>query len=87
MSAATVVYLLCLLTSSVCGFLLIRRYLQHRTRLLLWCAACFVLLAINNLMIVLDLIVFPTVDLTVPRSLASLVGVSSLLYGFIWELD
>ena len=87
MSAAAVVYLLCLLTSSACGFLLIRRYLHHRTRFLLWCAACFVLLAINNLLIVFDLVVFPTVDLSLPRSLASLAGVSSLLYGFIWELD
>ena len=81
------VYLMCLLTSAVCAFLLVRSYGRNKTPLLLWSAACFVFLAVNNLAVVLDTLVFPAVDLTIIRMLASLAGVSTLLYGFIWEVD
>ena len=40
------VYLLCLLTSGICASLLVRSYRQTGTRLLLYSAACFVLLAL-----------------------------------------
>ncbi len=53
--------------------------------MLLWTAACFVLLAVDNLLVVLDLIVLPNVDLSLPRLLATLLAVSTLLVGFIWE--
>lgn len=84
---ATIVYLLCLLASAACAWLLVRSYLRNRTKLLLWSAACFVLLALNNLFVVADILVFPTADLTLFRSLSSLAGVSMLLYGFVAELD
>jgi hypothetical protein len=49
---------------------------------------CFLLLAANNLLLVLDLVVFPTtVDLSVPRGLLSLAAVTVLLYGFIWDAE
>jgi len=81
------VYLLCLLTSAVCAWLLARRYARSQTRLLLWAALCFGLLALNNLLVVLDLLVITSVDLSLARLFASLVGILILLYGFIWELD
>jgi hypothetical protein len=57
-------------------------------RLLLWAAACFVLLAVNNLLVVIDLVLTgAAVDLTLIRQLFSLAAVLVLLYGFIWELD
>lgn len=87
MFAATV-YLLCLLASAICAFLLVRSYVRQRTPLLLWSAACFVFLALNNLLVVVDLLILPTaVDLTPLRALASLIGVGALLYGFICEID
>jgi Na+-translocating ferredoxin:NAD+ oxidoreductase RnfA subunit len=82
-----VIYGLCLLTSGFCAFLLVRSYLESRARLLLWSALCFVLLAANNLLIVIDLLVLPTVDLLPLRNLASLAAVSVLLFGFIWEVE
>jgi hypothetical protein len=85
--AATTVYLLCLLTSAACAWLLVRSYLKSRTKLLLWSAACFVMLALNNLFVVADVVLFPVVDLTLLRSLSALAGVGLLLYGFISELD
>jgi hypothetical protein len=85
---ASTVYLLCLLASAVCGWLLVRSYLRTRTRLLLWSAACFVLLALNNLLLVIDLLILPSViDLLILRNLTSLAAIATLLYGFIWELD
>jgi hypothetical protein len=84
---AATVYLLCLATSIACGFLLVRSYVQNRTRLLLWTAACFVLLAFNNLFLVIDTIVIPQSDLTFPRSLSALAAAAILIYGFIWEVD
>jgi hypothetical protein len=82
------VYLLCLGTSVVCLILLARSYARTRTRLLLWSAICFVALSLNNLLLFIDVIVLPTqVDLVPLRQITSLVAVSVLLYGFIWESD
>ena len=82
-----VVYILCFLTSSACAWLLGRSYLRSRARLLLWSGACFVLLACNNLLLVLDLLVFPDVNLRIGRLLLALSAVSVLIFGFIWDLE
>lgn len=91
MRAATLpalVYALCFVTSVVCGWLLVRSFRRNRSRLLLWSAACFVLLAINNLLVMLDLVFLPpSIDLSWFRLAASLAAVSTLLFGFVWELD
>lgn len=84
---AAAVYILCLLTSSACGWLLIRGYRRNRTRLLLWCAGCFALLALNNLLVVVDLILLPSVDLTMARSVTLLSAACVILLGFIFEVD
>jgi len=85
---ATAVYILCFLTSAVCGWLLVRSYLRTRTALLLWTAICFVLLAVNNFLVVVDLVFLPeAIDLRPMRFAATLVALATLLYGFIWELD
>lgn len=80
-----ILYMLCFLTSLCCCVLLIRSYRRTRSKVLLWTAACFVLLALDNLLVVLDLIVLPNVDLAIPRLLATLLAVSTLLIGFIRE--
>lgn len=84
--AATFVYLLCFATSSACAFLLGRSYRQSRARLLLWSSLCFAFLAFNNLLLVIDLVVLPGIDLRLERLLTSLAGVTILLFGFIWDL-
>jgi hypothetical protein len=84
---APAVYLLCLLTSATCATLLIRGYYRHRTSLLLWSGLCFGLLAVNNLLVVLDILLLPEIDLSLARNFCSLAAVGTLLYGFIWELD
>jgi hypothetical protein len=83
---AALVYLLCFATSSACAYLLGRGYGQSRTRLLLWSSLCFVFLALNNLLLVIDLLVLGEVDLRIERLLLALAGVGILLFGFIWDL-
>ena len=85
--APTAVYILCLITSVVCAGLLLRAYARSRTRLLLWTALSFVCLAINNLFLVGDKVVFPSVDLLPLRQLAAVAAIGVLLYGFIWEAE
>jgi hypothetical protein len=82
------VYLLCLLTSAVCALLLIRAYRKTRTTLLLWTAACFSLLALNNVLLVADtLLLQGAQDLLLLRHLTALAAVGVLLFGFIRETE
>lgn len=83
----TLVYLLCFLTSSTCALLLGRSYARTRSRLLLWSAICFCLLALANLLVVFDMLVFVESDLRPPRLWLSLAAVLVLLFGFIWDQD
>ena len=81
------VYGLCLLTRALCAALLVRSWLRSRQPLLLWSAVCFSLLAVNNLLVVLDMVVLAEVNLALARQLTSLSAVGVLIYGFIWEVD
>jgi hypothetical protein len=55
-------------------------------RLLLWSSICFLLLAGNNLVLVLDLVIWPhDVDLRLIRQGLALAAAASLIWGFIWE--
>jgi hypothetical protein len=81
-------YLLAALTSVSCMLLLFRGYASTGARLLLWSALCFVGLSINNVLLFVDLVVFPTqMDLRLYRLLAALAGLLFLLYAFIWEAE
>jgi hypothetical protein len=81
------VYALCAITSILCAVLLWRGYVRHRSRLLFFSSLCFGGLALNNLFLLVDLYVFPEIDLFVPRTLVALAAVMVLLYGLIWETD
>lgn len=83
----TAVYLLCFLTSSGCAYLLARSYRRSGATLLLWSALCFLFLAGNNLLVVIDLVILPNVDFRLPRLILSLGAVSVLLFGCIWDLE
>ena len=81
------VYLLCFVTSSACALLLARSYRRTPARLLLWSAFCFGLLAVNNLVVVVDLLLLPNWDFRLARLLLSLGAVGVLLFGFIWDRE
>ena len=85
---SSILCLLALITSLACMLLLFRAYAASGMRLLLWSALCFVALSVNNVLLFVDLVIFPTeVDLRPWRLAAALVGLLFLLYGFIWEAE
>lgn len=70
-----------------CGILLMRGYVRGKQRLLLWSSLCFLGLALSNLLIFLDLVIFPNVDLYRTRLVTAAISTLLLLYGLIWEGD
>ena len=82
----TTVYLLCLATSAGCAALLIRAYLRSRSSLLFWTALGFVFLALNNLLVFADMVLFAEIDLWIYRQCAALIAIGVMLYGFIREI-
>lgn len=82
---AEAIYLLCTLTSLLCGFLLTRAYLRSRVPLLAWSAVCFYGFCLNNALVFLDLVVFSNYDLSPIRVLPAAAGVALLCYGLIRE--
>jgi hypothetical protein len=83
----TAVYSLCFLTSALCAVLLGRSYFRSRMRLLLWSALCFAFLALNNFVVVLDMLVYPDLDLRLLRHGLASAGVLTLLYGFVMDQE
>jgi hypothetical protein len=82
---ATLVYALCALTSVLCAVLLLRGYWDSRARLLLWAGLCFVGLALNNVLLFVDLGLMPGIDLVTWRAMPALVGLVLLIYGLVWD--
>ena len=80
-------YVLAVLSSGACALLLFRGYVRRRIRLLMWSGICFVGLTINNVALFVDLVVFPDLDLRLARLIPALIGMTLLLYGFIWDSD
>lgn len=87
MDVGLVVYVLCALTSLTCAVLLLRGYARTRQRLLLWSGLCFCGLGLNNVLLVVDTRFVPETDLSLARTLPALIGVSLLLYGFVFDTD
>ena len=82
---AEFVYILCTLTSAICAGMLLRAYRASKTALLFWSSICFIGLALNNALLIVDLYVVPDTDLFLLRAGFALAGVSALLYGLIFE--
>lgn len=82
---ASAVYILGFLVTLTCGVLLSRAYAVGRKRLLLWSAICFFGLAVSNLLVFCDLVLFPQLDLYLARLITAAVAMVILLYGLIWE--
>lgn len=81
----TAVYSLCFLTSSACAYLLGRSFVRTGARLLLWSALCFLFLALNNLVVVIDLLIIPSMSFALLRVTLSVIAICLLLFGLIWR--
>ena len=84
---AGVIYGSCALTALLCAGLLLRAYQCSRYRLLLWSGLCFVGLTLNNLLVVLEKVLLPIIDLSTPRLVVALLAMLVLLYGLIWDAE
>lgn len=85
MILGAIIYGLCTATATCCAGLLARAFVASRARLLLWGSICFSLLAINNLVLVLDLMLLSSINLFIVRNLSALLAVSAMLYGLVCD--
>jgi len=84
---AAIIYSLCALTALMCAWMLLSTYARSRYRLLLWGGICFVGLTINNVMVIMDKLIVPNIDLSTWRLVAALAAVLVFLYGLIWDAE
>ena len=81
------VYALCMLTALMCAVLLVQAYWKTGYRLLLWVGMFFCVATANNLLLIVDKLVVPHMDLTVYRYSIAVLGLSLLLPGLIFEKE
>lgn len=79
------VQILCALTSLACAVLLLRGYRRSAARLLLWSGLCFACFFLNNVLLIVDLRFAAEHDLSVVRTIPSLLGIALLIYGLVWD--
>lgn len=84
---ASVVYGLCALTAVLCAWLLLQAYRDGGYRLLLWAGLCFAGLAVNNVLLVLDKVIWTTGDLSLARSSVALLAMGVLIYGLVVDAE
>lgn len=82
---AETVYVLSALTSVACGVLLWRGWRRTATPLLWWSAWCFLFLALNSILVVVDLVLVLHRDLALIRALAAFVGLAILAVALVGE--
>ena len=80
-------YSVAILTSLGCTVLLARGYRERKYSLLLWSAICFGFLTLNNVLLFVDMLLVPDIDLRLWRLVAALTGVLSMLYAFVWDSE
>ncbi|HMJ92356.1 MAG TPA: DUF5985 family protein [Candidatus Acidoferrum sp.] len=76
---AETVYLLCAATSLLCFVLLLRAFRRSRSPLLLWSSLAFFCFTASNVLLFVDMILFPHIDLMLMRTTVNLIGVALLL--------
>lgn len=82
---AELVYALCAITSALCALLLIRSFRRQRLTLLLWTGVGFAGLAIASLVLFVDLVLVPEVDLSALRALITAVSMGACVIGLVWS--
>lgn len=82
---AEAVYVLCAITSLVCAVLLYQGYRDSRSRLLFWSSLCFAGLALNNALLLVDLVIGPSIDLRLPRTGLAVGALLMMIHGLVGE--
>lgn len=80
------VYILCAITSLGSAGLLLRGAISRGGGgLMFWSSLCFFAMAINNVLLYLNYIILPDIDLLLASRLATVVGIVLLNIGLIWH--
>lgn len=83
-----IIYFLCALTSLACFALLWRGWRRTGAALLLWSALCFAIIAVANVLLVVDkLVLGENIDLTPVRLVITLGALLLLIFGLVWGDD
>ena len=82
-----IVYALCAVTAAACALLLLRAHGRSGTRLLFWGGLCFAGLALNNVLVFVDLVLVPQMNLLALRNVAALGSMAVLVYGLVWDTE
>ena len=85
MGLAHLVYILCALTSLGCTVLLFGRYQRTRVNLLFWSSLAFLAFTVTNVLLFIDLVVVPGLDLALWRNGFTLGGIVVLLHALIHD--
>ena len=81
----SLIYALGALTTVLCAVLLLLRHARVKQRLLFFSGLCFAGLALANILIFVDLVIVPDIDLFRWRLGTGIIAMALLLYGLIWE--
>jgi hypothetical protein len=79
------VYLLCAITSCLCSILLWRGYRRSGVSMLFWSALCFFGLTVDNILLYVDVVIIPEIDIAIWRRIPGLLALMALLYGLVWD--
>jgi hypothetical protein len=82
---AELIYASCALASLFCAGLLVQNYRRTRLRLALYSCLAFGGLALNNVLLFIDLVVVRNIDLSIVRSASALVALAVLVLGLVLE--
>jgi len=82
---AGLVYALCAVTALSCAVLLLRGFSRSGARLLLWGSLCFAALTVNNVLVFVDLMLVPEMNLFTWSNTAAVAGMGVLVWGLIWD--
>ena len=84
---ASVMYGLCALTALTCAILLLRAYRAAQSPILWWSGLCFLGLMVSNVILVIDKLIVPTIDLLPLRLTVTLISLALLLYGLVYKSE
>ena len=83
---AAVVYLLCALTSLLCAIMLFKAFTKSKFRLLFWSSMGFTGFAMSNVLLFLDVVIFPDVTFIINfRTIPAVIGMIVMIYGLVME--
>ena len=81
-----IVFTLCAIASICVAYLLTRAYRLRPSRILFWSAICFGGLALNNVILFVDLVLMPAeISYGLARNWIIVASVGSLVYGLVWD--